>query len=117
MNLRRIGALGEEIAEKYLKQQGYQIIEKNYHASKFSEIDIIARHNGMLVFIEVKMRNSLKQGYGREAVTKRKQDNIRYGAEHYMCFKLKKEETCRFDVLEITVLENEQELKLIENAF
>lgn len=117
MNLRKVGAQGEEIAEKYLKQQGYKIIEKNYHASRFSEIDIIARHNKMLVFVEVKLRTSLKQGYGREAVTKRKQDNIRYGAEHYMCFKLKQEENCRFDVLEITLIENEQRIKLIENAF
>ncbi len=117
MNLRKVGVQGEEIAEKYLKQQGYKIIEKNYHASRFSEIDIIARHNKMLVFVEVKMRTSLKQGYGREAVTKRKQDNIRYGAEHYMCFKLKKEETCRFDVLEITLIDDEQKIKLIENAF
>lgn len=117
MNLRKVGAQGEEIAEKYLKKQGYKIIEKNYHASRFSEIDIIARHNKMLVFVEVKLRTSLKQGYGREAVTKRKQDNIRYGAEHYMCFKLKKEETCRFDVLEITLIDNEQRIKLIENAF
>lgn len=117
MNLRKVGAQGEEIAEKYLKQQGYKILEKNYHASRFSEIDIIARHNKMLVFVEVKLRTSLKQGYGREAVTKRKQDNIRYGAEHYMCFKLKKEETCRFDVLEITLIDNEQRIKLIENAF
>ncbi len=117
MNLCKVGAQGEEIAEKYLKQQGYKILEKNYHASRFSEIDIIARHNKMLVFVEVKLRTSLKQGYGREAVTKRKQDNIRYGAEHYMCFKLKKEETCRFDVLEITLIDNEQRIKLIENAF
>ena len=52
MNLRAIGAVGEEIAENYLKKQGYKIIEKNYHASRFSEIDIIARHNKMLVFVE-----------------------------------------------------------------
>lgn len=117
MNLRAIGAVGEEIAENYLKKQGYKIIEKNYHASRFSEIDIIARHNKMLVFVEVKMRTSLKNGYGREAVTKGKQDNIRYGAQHYMCCKLKKEENCRFDVLEITLIDDEPKIKLIENAF
>lgn len=117
MNLRAVGAVGEEIAEKFLKKQGYKIIEKNYHASRFSEIDIIARHKGVLVFVEVKMRTSLKNGYGREAVTKNKQDNIRYGAQHYMYFKLKKEENCRFDVLEITMLDEKPEIKLIENAF
>lgn len=117
MNLRAVGAVGEEIAEKFLKKQGYKIIEKNYHASRFSEIDIIARHNDMLVFVEVKMRTNLRNGYGREAVTKSKQDNIRYGAQHYMYCKLKKEENCRFDVLEITILDNKPEIKLIENAF
>ena len=117
MNLRTVGALGEEIAEKYLKKQGYKIIEKNYHASKFSEIDIIARHKKMLVFVEVKLRNNLKYGYGCEAVTSKKQDNIRYGAQHYMCCKLKKEETCRFDVLEITLTDDTPKINLIENAF
>lgn len=117
MNLRAVGAVGEDIAEKYLKKQGYKIIEKNYHASRFSEIDIVARHKKMLVFIEVKMRTNLKNGYGREAVTKHKQDNIRYGAQHYMCCKLKKEENCRFDVLEITLIDDNPEIKLIENAF
>ena len=117
MNLRQVGSLGEELAEKYLKKQGYKILEKNYHASKFSEIDIVARHKNMLVFIEVKLRTSLKAGYGREAVTKRKQDNIRFGAQHYMCYKLKKEETCRFDVLEITFDDTVPQIQLIQNAF
>jgi putative endonuclease len=117
MNFREIGTLGEEIAEKYLKEQGYKIIEKNYHASRLSEIDIIARHNKLLVFVEVKLRTNLSRGYGREAVTKKKQENIRYGAQHYMYCKLKKEENCRFDVLEITMLEGEPQIRLIENAF
>ena len=117
MNLREKGAIGEEIAEKYLKKQGYKIIEKNYHASRFSEIDIIARHNNLLVFVEVKARASLKTGYGREAVDKRNQDNIRYGAQHYMSCKLKKEENCRFDVLEITYSGDVPEIQLIQNAF
>lgn len=117
MNLRQVGALGEELAEKYLKKQGYKILEKNYHASKFSEIDIVARHKKLLVFVEVKLRTSLKAGYGREAVNKRKQDNIRYGAQHYMCYKLKKEENCRFDVLEITFNDAVPEIQLIQNAF
>ena len=51
MNLRKVGAVGEDIAEKYLKKQGYKIIERNYHASRFSEIDIIARHKKLLVFV------------------------------------------------------------------
>lgn len=117
MNLRNVGAVGEDIAEKYLKKQGYKIIERNYHASRFSEIDIIARHKKLLVFVEVKMRTSLKNGYGREAVTQKKQENIRYGAQHYMCCRLKKEENCRFDVLEITVVDDVPQIKLIENAF
>ncbi len=117
MNTREKGALGEDIAEQYLKKQGYKIIEKNYHASRFSEIDIIARHKNVLVFVEVKARSSLKAGYGREAVDKRKQDSIRYGAQHYMCCKLKKEETCRFDVLEITFADDVPVIQLIQNAF
>ena len=47
------GLLGEDKAQSYLKKQGFEIIERNFH-SKFGEIDIIAKKDEILHFIEVK---------------------------------------------------------------
>lgn len=50
-----LGKLGEEIVAKYLKRNGYKIVEKNYK-NKFGEIDLIVKKDNMLSFIEVKTR-------------------------------------------------------------
>ena len=50
----KIGQIGENLAEKYLRNKNYQILLKNYR-QKFGEIDIIARApNSKLSFIEIK---------------------------------------------------------------
>lgn len=49
----KIGELGEDIACKFLKKQGFSIIERNY-TKKWGEIDIVAKREGKLHFIEVK---------------------------------------------------------------
>ena len=51
-----IGRKGEELAQEFLKKQGYKILETNKHFSKFCEIDIIAEDKNTLVFCEVKTR-------------------------------------------------------------
>lgn len=50
---KRLGNAGEEIAEKYLISGGYTIFDKNYR-TKIGEIDIIARKDGIICFVEVK---------------------------------------------------------------
>jgi putative endonuclease len=50
---RIVGDLGEDEAVKYLKKQGFTIIERNY-LRKWGEIDIIAKKKGILYFVEVK---------------------------------------------------------------
>lgn len=49
------GNIGEELAEKYLRSLGYEILEKNWRYGK-NEIDIIARDDRFLVIVEVKTR-------------------------------------------------------------
>lgn len=50
-----IGKQGEEIACEFLKRKGYMILLRNYK-TKRAEIDIIARHKGVLVFVEVRSK-------------------------------------------------------------
>ena len=49
----KIGKIGEDHACEYLRKQGYQIIERNY-LKKWGEIDIIAKKDKKIHFIEVK---------------------------------------------------------------
>ena len=48
-----IGQLGEDIAEKYLKKQGFSILDRNYW-KKWGEIDIVGENKGKIHFVEVK---------------------------------------------------------------
>lgn len=59
MDTKKLGNLGERIAESYLKKKGYQILDKNYsfripYAPQKGEIDIVAKKSDIISFIEVK---------------------------------------------------------------
>ena len=59
MSSKQLGILGEQIAEDYLKNKGYQILDKNYFSRistgpKIGEVDIVAKKNDIISFIEVK---------------------------------------------------------------
>lgn len=107
-----IGRQNEMLAVKFLKKKGYKILEKNY-VCKVGEIDIIAKHKNIVVFIEVKYRASEYFGLPREAVTPYKQDKIRKVATFYVRNKDILESKCRFDVVEIL----NDEITHIENCF
>lgn len=112
------GRIGEEIALKYLKENNYKIIERNFRHKKLGEIDIIAEDKNVLVFIEVKTRKSEKYGSPLEAVNTCKQKKIKKMAEYYLTYKKIKEKNCRMDVLTIT-LDKENKVKninLVKNA-
>ncbi len=51
---RLFGDVSEDLATRFLEQEGYVVIERNYYARKLGEIDIIAQKDGVLHFIEVK---------------------------------------------------------------
>jgi putative endonuclease len=108
------GRAGEEQAVSFLVSRGYEILERNYRTGR-GEIDIIAHHKGMLVFIEVKSRRNSFFGAPAEAVDYRKQRSIRNTARHYMLKKAMTEALCRFDVVSI-VLETGS-VEVVEDAF
>ncbi len=51
---RMFGDRSEDLATLFLEQEGFVVVERNYYARKLGEIDIIAQHDGVLHFIEVK---------------------------------------------------------------
>lgn len=113
-----IGKLAEDHAVKRLEKTGYKIIERNF-ASRFGEIDIIAKKNEYLVFIEVKYRSSDAYGGGVAAVDKRKQGKIRKTAEIYLR-KTSPTPFARFDVVSIQgdfSFPKTLQFEIIEDAF
>lgn len=78
------GKLGEDLAVQFLEQQGYRIAARNYRAGR-GEIDIIAwAEPQVLVFIEVKTRQSSAFGGPEEAIHAKKQSLIARTAGAYM---------------------------------
>ena len=49
-----IGNRNEELALEFLEAEGFFVLERNYYARKLGEIDIIALHDNVLHFVEVK---------------------------------------------------------------
>ncbi len=84
MNNREFGSKGEDLACEYLLKNGYEILERNKHYSKYCEIDIIAKFNGVTIFVEVKTRRNDSFGVPVEAITKTKYNNIKTGVFSYL---------------------------------
>ncbi len=101
MNNKKTGSAGEDLACRYLQENGYVILERNKHYSRFCEIDIIAKIKDIIVFVEVKTRKTNLYGTPFEAVTKAKLSNIRKGVQYYLSeHKINK---YRIDVVGITL--------------
>ena len=117
------GRRGEQAALMYLEKEDYRILATNYRA-KIGEIDIIAKcpKQEYLVFIEVKTRSAnkpLSYGAPAEAVTFEKQRKIIKAALSYISHKKLNAAniSCRFDILEIFIKNNEMTYNHIVNAF
>jgi len=110
------GKEGEKIAAAYLKKNGYRIIEINFRCP-IGEIDIVAKEKNDLVFVEVKTRKSIALGYPEQAVGIRKQKKMSQLALWYMQKRKIADTNARFDVVAITLMPENNEVRLIKNAF
>lgn len=110
------GKEGEKIAAAYLEKNGYRIIEINFRCP-IGEIDIVAKEKNDLVFVEVKTRKSIALGYPEQAVGLRKQKKMSQLALWYMQKRKIADTNVRFDVVAITLMPDNNEVRLIQNAF
>ena len=113
MNTKLVGNKGEALAEAFLKDNGYKILDRNYKL-KFGEIDLIAEKDNIISFVEVKYRSTNMFGLGREAVNYKKQTTIKKVAELYLLNKKLTEKDISFDVIE---LKSDDEIEHIKNCF
>ncbi len=112
-----LGTKGEKIAEEFLKNKGFQIIEKNYK-NKYGEIDIIAKQEEELIFVEVRTKSSAQFSDPETWVDFKKQNKLIRMANLYISEKDITNTNCRFDVIGITLTKNNNKnITHIENAF
>jgi putative endonuclease len=95
-----LGKQGEQLAVQYLEQHGFGILFRNWRYSRY-EIDIIAEKNGVVHFVEVKLRTSNKSAFPEENVTKKK---IRFllKAIDFFLFQHPQYKHIQLDILSIT---------------
>lgn len=98
VNKREVGNIYETKSVEILKRENYDVLERNYR-NKYGEIDIIAKKDNIIIFIEVKYRATLKYGYGSEAVDKNKIKRIYKTAMQYLIKNGLEENQCRFDCM------------------
>lgn len=110
------GAKGEEIAVKEMKKAGYTILERNFRRPS-GEIDIIAQKENILVFTEVKFRQTEKNGIPCEAVTEEKQKRIAETAQYYIAENNISTLNIRFDVAEVLKKQAKFYFRYTENAY
>ena len=99
-NKRLLGTQYELLAIAFLEAKHYIILEHSYRC-RFGEIDIIAKDDEYIVFVEVKYRKKGDYGYPREAVNYKKKQHILRTAMYYLKINIGYEVASRFDVIEI----------------
>ena len=110
------GKWGEEKASVFLEERGYEVLEKNYR-HKHMEVDLIAKKDRTLIFIEVKTRSGTGFGMPEEFVNYTKAKLIMKAAEYYI-YATDWHFDIRFDIVSILILPNGSlNIRHIEDAF
>ena len=110
------GKESESVAVRYLKKNGYKILEQNYR-NKIGEIDIISKDKKTLAFVEVKATRTDSFGSPKWAVTPKKQRKISMVALYYLKDTKQNKVKARFDVVAISSSQDNPRIELIKNAF
>jgi len=111
---RVFGNKGEAYAVNFLKQKGYKILAQNWIHEK-AEIDIIAKMEETIIFVEVKTRSTDYFGFPEESVGKAKQENILRAAQGYLENNDLNNEV-RFDIVSIIATDKVHKIYHIEDA-
>jgi len=83
MNSSSIGKLGENIAREYLENKGYKIIEQNYK-TKYAEIDLIAKKDNVLIFVEVRSKAGEQFGSPEDTINREKKRRLKMNSMGYV---------------------------------
>lgn len=126
MNSKQLGALGEKIAEEYLKNKGYKILDKNYTVKfrtgpKIGEIDIIAKERDLICFIEVKTLSDSNSFFSPESKVDyfKKRKIIKVARNWLMEKRIPLETKQRLEVvaIKIDLIKKKAKIKHFQNVF
>ena len=116
INKHTTGIRGQKAAEAFLIQTGHEIVTRNYRI-RTGEIDLIAKADDYIIFVEVKFRTNTNFGLPREAVNFAKQQKITRTAMHYISKYKLDNHNFRFDVVEVLEQDGKLYANHIKDAF
>lgn len=111
-----VGRHGEELAARHLLATGYEVVERNWRCPA-GELDIVARRDGTLVFVEVKTRSTVAFGVPAEAVSRDKARRIRGLAARWLVERRPAFGEVRFDVVSVLRGRDGFSVEHVEAAF
>ena len=113
-----IGKYGEDLACKYLEDNNYIILDRNFYCYQ-GEIDIIAKDlsKNELVFFEVKTRSNFKYGNPADAINKNKRTHLYKACEYYLYKYNIHRLYIRVDVIEVFFKSNYYDINHIKQIF
>ncbi len=111
------GQHAEALAHDYLVHQGLALLTRNYR-SPYGEIDLIMRHGGSVVYVEVRYRQTVRYGDGADSVDRRKQGRLIATAQHYLQrHPAAARHAQRFDVVAVAPGIHGHDIRWITDAF
>ncbi|MBF6173816.1 YraN family protein [Nocardia blacklockiae] len=102
-----LGAHGEELAARFLRAAGMEIVARNWRC-RYGELDLIAREGEVTAFVEVKTRSGVGFGVPAEAVTFTKRQRIRRLALLWLHEQDGPWRQIRFDVVSVLVVRDRE---------
>jgi putative endonuclease len=94
------GNMGENLAAVFLRDKGYQLLDRNYH-TRFGELDLVMLENEMVVFVEVKTRTSKKFGSPEDSINSSKMEHLQNAGLLWLQEHPKSPDDWRIDVVSI----------------
>src|ERR1700759_3632458 len=110
------GELGERIAERWLRRQGWRVVQRRFR-NGHRDIDLVVERDGTVVFVEVKARRGARFGDPVEAVNWMKQKELSKSASVWIDRHGRPSESYRFDVVGVLVEGERVRVRHVPNAF
>lgn len=110
------GLQGERVAERWLLMRGWRVLQRRYR-SGHRDIDLIAKRDNLVAFVEVKARSGNEFGDPVEAVNWKKRNELVRSASTWIDRHGRSGEVYRFDVIGVLVSGERVRVRHVENAF
>jgi len=108
---KQIGDIGEKIAEEFLVEKGYQVLDRKF-ITRFGELDLVTLDNGCVVFIEVKARTSMTFGNPEDSITPVKIERLEKAGLLWMQAHPSVPDDWRIDAIAILLDSHQQPLEI-----